>query len=231
MSCFGPISQELVRRLKPFNPSKLARVLVPGAGLGRLPYEIARLGYDCQGNEFSYFMLLGSNFILNRLESEPLSLQPWVHQYSNSLSLADQLRLLKIPDVIPADEPPPGEFSMCAGDFVEIYSSQPSEWDAIVTCFFVDTAPNIFNYVRTIHTALRNDGVWINFGPLLYHFEDNPAEMSIELSLEELLAVVASFGFEIVQNQRGLSCNYTTNCRSLMQTQYNCAFFTAIKRA
>lgn len=34
------------------------RVLVPGAGLGRLPLEIAARGYSCQGNEFSYFMLL-----------------------------------------------------------------------------------------------------------------------------------------------------------------------------
>ena len=41
-------------------------ILVPGAGLGRLAYELARLGYTCQGNEFSMFMLLASNFILNQ---------------------------------------------------------------------------------------------------------------------------------------------------------------------
>jgi hypothetical protein len=37
---------------------RLQRVLVPGAGLGRLPLEIASRGYACQGNEFSYYMLL-----------------------------------------------------------------------------------------------------------------------------------------------------------------------------
>ena len=41
-------------------------VLVPGAGLGRLAFDIAQHGYCCQGNEFSVFMLLGSNFILNQ---------------------------------------------------------------------------------------------------------------------------------------------------------------------
>lgn len=41
-------------------------ILVPGAGLGRLPYEIARRGYTCQGNEFSLFMLFASNFVLNK---------------------------------------------------------------------------------------------------------------------------------------------------------------------
>jgi len=46
--------------------SSKVSVLVPGAGLGRLAYEIARLGYICQGNEFSLFMLFTSNFILNK---------------------------------------------------------------------------------------------------------------------------------------------------------------------
>lgn len=41
-------------------------VLVPGAGLGRLAWEVARLGYTCQGNEWSLFMLFSSNFVLNR---------------------------------------------------------------------------------------------------------------------------------------------------------------------
>lgn len=42
------------------------KILVPGAGLGRLAFEIARRGYTCQGNEFSLFMLFASNFVLNR---------------------------------------------------------------------------------------------------------------------------------------------------------------------
>lgn len=34
-------------------------------------------------------------------------------------------------------------FSMTAGDFVETYgaASQAGQWDAVVTCFFIDTAP------------------------------------------------------------------------------------------
>ncbi|KAJ7469972.1 hypothetical protein B0H11DRAFT_2238112 [Mycena galericulata] len=38
------------------------RVLVPGAGLG----DVAALGFTCQGNEFSHYMLLASHFLLNR---------------------------------------------------------------------------------------------------------------------------------------------------------------------
>ena len=42
------------------------KVLCPGAGLGRLVLEIAGRGYAAQGNEFSYFMLLASNYLLNQ---------------------------------------------------------------------------------------------------------------------------------------------------------------------
>lgn len=34
--------------------------------MGRLTYEIAHRGFFCEGNEFSYFMLIGANFILNK---------------------------------------------------------------------------------------------------------------------------------------------------------------------
>jgi carnosine N-methyltransferase len=40
-------------------------VLHPGCGLGRLVFEFAVRGFKSQGNEFAYFMLLSSNFILN----------------------------------------------------------------------------------------------------------------------------------------------------------------------
>ena len=42
------------------------QVLVPGAGLGRLSWELARLGYACQGNEVSLYMLIASHFVLNK---------------------------------------------------------------------------------------------------------------------------------------------------------------------
>lgn len=34
---------------------------------------------------------------------------------------------------------------MCAGDFVEVYSSEDNAgaFDAVVTCFFIDTAHNV----------------------------------------------------------------------------------------
>jgi carnosine N-methyltransferase len=49
-----------------FRSTEEVQILVPGAGLGRLAFEIAKRGYSCQGNEFSLFMLFASNFVLNK---------------------------------------------------------------------------------------------------------------------------------------------------------------------
>lgn len=34
-------------------------------------------------------------------------------------------------------------------------------WDAVVTCFFLDTAPVVVEYIETIHSMLRPGGVWV----------------------------------------------------------------------
>jgi carnosine N-methyltransferase len=101
--------------------------LSPGSGLGRLPFEIAKLGFASQGNEFSYFMLLASNFILNRsTKVEQFTIYPYVHQTSNNISDLDPLRAIKVPDSVPQKELSSGgvDFSMCAGDFLDVYRGQ-----------------------------------------------------------------------------------------------------------
>lgn len=109
----------------------------------------------------------------------------------------DQFRGFKIPDVNPSSLPKGSDFSMVAGDFVEVYRDQPNSWDCIITCFFMDTARNVFEYIDTIRTALKPGGIWINFGPLLYHYEEMPNEFSIELSYDEFRTVVLKMGFEL----------------------------------
>lgn len=80
-------------------------------------------------------MLLGSEFILNRpADASQLEIQPWVHQQSNVSRRSDQFRVVSVPDVNPAQAPPPAAtLSMCAGDFVEVYEKQPGDWDALLT--------------------------------------------------------------------------------------------------
>jgi carnosine N-methyltransferase len=56
--------------------------------------------------------------------------------------------------------------------------------------FFVDTASNIVQYVEHIHKLLVDGGIWINLGPLLYHYTDSVDVDSTELSYAEFRNVV-----------------------------------------
>lgn len=49
---------------------------------------------------------------------------PWVHQYYNHMTSADQVRAACFPDADPTEVPSDAQFSMAAGNFVEVYSSQ-----------------------------------------------------------------------------------------------------------
>jgi carnosine N-methyltransferase len=174
--CYKPILEELNRLFPNRSKERPPSCLVPGAGLGRLALEISTLGFVSQGNEFSYYMMICSSFILNHTqETNEWTIYPWIHSNCNSLSDNDQLRPVSFPDIHPSSSGITEGFSMCAGDFVEVYNeeSQESSWDAVVTCFFLDTAHNIVEYIEIISKVLKDGGVWINLGPLLYHFADS----------------------------------------------------------
>ena len=208
----------------------LVSVLTPGAGLGRLSFEFARLGFKSQGNEFSYFMLLVSDFILNKTRRrKEFQLYPFVHESCNVLKFEDMLRVVEVPDICPAQElGEEDDFSMVAGEFIEVYSSHPSSWDCVVTCFFIDTANNILQYIETIHSTLKPGGLWVNFGPLLYHYSDQQAEVSVDLTWEEVRHAILEFGFRIEKEEERIS-HYDYDPLSLLQISYKCIFFTAIK--
>jgi carnosine N-methyltransferase len=57
-------------------------------------------------------------------------------------------------------------------------------------------AKNFVNYLRIIHRILAPGGVWINLGPLLWHWE-NSDELSIELTLDEVKELAQGVGFEL----------------------------------
>ncbi|TFK52860.1 N2227-domain-containing protein [Heliocybe sulcata] len=240
-ACYKPMQGALVEHFAhvPVEERLSLRVLVPGAGMARLAWDIAQLGFACQANEFSHYMLLASHFILNRTaEIGQHQIYPYVHSFSNLQNRSSLLRHASIPDVLPSSLPPSSDFSMVAGDFEEIYGDSGSEmktsvehWDAIVTCFFIDTAKNIVNYLRILHRILKPGGVWINLGPLLWHFENNTTnDPSVELDLEEVKTLACQIGFEF-HNERTVETTYVNNQQSMLGYVYHAAFWCATKQA
>lgn len=90
-------------------------------------------------------------------------------------------------------------------------------WDVVVTCFFIDTAHNIVEYIEIISKILKDGGVsswsvgmrfsfssffhitysllfnlsgwqiWINLGPLLYHFADMYGQEDVSFSFAKYI--------------------------------------------
>ena len=128
---------------------------------------------------------------------------------------------------------------MSAGDFNQIYgqdsTSAPQNYDCIMTCFFIDTAPNVIDYLDTIYSALSPGGVWINLGPLQFHWTsdddgngDERYERSLELSYEELKYAICAVGLEIVEEARE-NVTYSRDPRSISHTVFDALFFVARK--
>ncbi|KAI0969723.1 N2227-like protein-domain-containing protein [Xylaria arbuscula] len=203
-ACYGPVftalEAEKVRRLASVDTTAQTqtsqatdaqtpataplRVLVPGAGLGRLVFDLCRLGHDSEGNEISYHQLLASSYILNRCERAGRhTIYPWIHSFSNHRSRANQFTAYSIPDLHPQQTLAEttaaggriGTMEMCAADFLCLYGdpTHAGTYDAVACVFFLDTAPNLIRYLEVIRRCLRPGGVLINVGPLLWHWENH----------------------------------------------------------
>lgn len=174
-------------------------------------------------------MLFASQFILNKCKGSDLyTIHPWSNQYHNNVLASDQLKSVQFPDVDPSSMSSQADFSMAAGDFLQVYT-EPNEWDALVTCFFLDTGRNVLDYLDNIHKILKPGGYWINLGPLLYHYADLPDEGCIEPSYDMIKEAVLDLGFVLLKERIGVRSSYTQNPRSMLSYEYKSVFFVCQK--
>jgi 2-polyprenyl-3-methyl-5-hydroxy-6-metoxy-1,4-benzoquinol methylase len=209
------------------------RVLVPGAGLGRLAKEIANLGYSVEANDSSIVMAAVAYQMLHHHHNyhpdeglnnatanpkptrmttiHPFATDPFTNEVTASLRFQEvEIRRnnepLLVGQIMDKTSDPTsnyllqgelqGSLSYTVGDFVSVYSSprRRGSFDSIVTCFFLDTATNIYEYIATIrHALIPHGGVWINLGPVQWH--ENAV---IQPSVDELrLLIQDTFHFHI----------------------------------
>jgi carnosine N-methyltransferase len=277
-ACFTPV----IDALNSHYPSLLQRnhlkVLVPGAGLGRLVFELCRYGYGVEGNEISYHQILASNHILNFTQkAEQFELYPFVHEFSNHLTRSDQFQKVLVPDVHPGVElekaweeqlassqeqgespdlepiHPFSRLSYSSADFCIVYSEElnATTFDAVATVFFIDTAPNLIRYINSVHNCLKENGIWVNLGPLKWHFDGGenmrsqtgsnsvPTDSrdtgiaepgSVELTEDEVVQLVETLGFKIEKHEvMNRETGYITNQRSMWHGVYRPSFWVARK--
>ena len=92
------------------------------------------------------------------------------------------------------------------GDFISIYSSAEYKgvYNAVITCFFIDTAQHILQYILIIRHILQPGGVWVNLGPLHYHKRG-----SVLYSHIQVIELATGLGLEHLRTRR-VNTLYTT---------------------
>ena len=72
-ACYSPVLRALkAERASRGTGAEQLKVLVPGAGLGRLVFDLCLNGFSAEGNEISYHQLLASSYILNEPSTDIL---------------------------------------------------------------------------------------------------------------------------------------------------------------
>lgn len=205
---------------------------------------------------------------------------PYIHRLSHLARRLYQVRPVQIPDesatsIFSGDanhDASVGDLmSMAAGSFVDLYGppglaesdtysldaaasqfrgENAGHFDVVATCFFLDTATNIIDYLKTIYHCLKDDGVWVNVGPLHWHFEGDlststvkkvreagkaPEEVlttmeGMELSREELFVLMEKVGFVVGHHESGIQTTYSSDTKALLNFTYNAEFWVARKR-
>ncbi|CCE63981.1 hypothetical protein TPHA_0G01440 [Tetrapisispora phaffii CBS 4417] len=200
-------------------------ILVPGPGVGRIPFELAKKYPKCQVEsiELSNLMYLLNEFALTH--QEDITIRPFAQYFSSQLDSGDQLREFNVPLSCIRKLP---NLNIRHGDFRNISINEKYDRIVIVTVYFIDTAENILEYIDTMekltkfaHTKQIN---WINIGPLKYGTKPN-----VQLTFNELTKLLAIRNWKmkhVVINNDGNKLNgYLTDYKSLYQGYYGTVAF------
>lgn len=182
------LTQLQVYHTKPSGP-----VLVPGAGLGRLAYDLSQDGYNVEANDSSLIMASAAHSMLSR-QTQGI-LHPFAMDFFNNEVDSEQRYEAVSFQNVDDNRERRGSLSYTVGDFVELYSAPYSRgvYGAVVTCFFLDTATNIYEYLVTASSLLAEGGVWINVGPVQWH-----QNALVRPSVAELRLLIENMGFDIL---------------------------------
>ncbi|GAM25080.1 hypothetical protein SAMD00019534_082550 [Acytostelium subglobosum LB1] len=255
---YNPFYASLERYYPSVEQRRDIKVICPGAGMGRLPYDISMLGFHTTLNENSLFLIVALKRIfsggVNDLNSQ--TLYPFIHQTKNITDEHTQTRRILIPDIAIGRKDEPGaNMSFAYGDFFDIYSPQvsPALTSLSTTTITsnntninanINANPNTSNKfdcicssffidtVENIFTLIERFHLILNVGGLWMNngplHYHHDALTSFHLNSTELLDIVRSYNFEILEYKL-IDCQYTKNKDSLFQAIFNCVWFIARK--
>lgn len=206
--------------------------IVPGSGLGKVSHTLSEMKFSSvHAIEFSWLMVLMNEFLYSNTEtSEKLKIYPYLHTYSNHLNIDDQIRPVEIQHSLKK----PDSLNIHKADFTKfnitkhLKENEKPQNLLLVTCFFLDTAENLIEYIQSINeisSKFTGEVKWINLGPLKYG-----TAAKIEISDSELKLLVQHMGWDITDEQDPKLLGYLTDIKGLWQGYYNVTMWTATRK-
>ncbi|KRZ16487.1 AP-2 complex subunit sigma [Trichinella zimbabwensis] len=214
-SVYGPILAYM-EDLKKLTTPESVNILIPSAGLGRLVWELAKLGYRCEACESSAAHVLTTNFIINHSDSNnPVTIYPWINKWTNHRNCAEQIQSVTVPDVSPDLIRSRKHCNLVAGDFLNLYADEHETYDIICTVRYINHPKNIRDYVEKVYDLLKPGAVWINMGPMLYR--DRNEDSNVRVPPYELVRLhIQELGFHFEKEQLGIPVNITYYNQSML---------------
>ncbi|CCK73038.1 S-adenosylmethionine-dependent methyltransferase KNAG_0M01850 [Huiozyma naganishii CBS 8797] len=250
----------------------LLEVLNPGCGTGRLLVDAALEGVAVCGSDISIHMMLVANYMLNGgLQMHEWEIYPFVHAFSHWQNRECQLRAVKVPNLNLCNILSKyGRMEMGYVSFVNGYgpnvgirysseykfnpdievsrAAAKNKFDFVVTNFFLDTGSNMLSYLQTIQHCLKPGGIWLNYGPLLYHFKSEDETEAVfdisipggeiinqhgevpmsglELSVEDIVRIATQrLGFTILEREDGIVSGYGSPLGNNGLPGYKCHYW------
>lgn len=215
-----------------------ADLVVPGSGLGRLSYELAKRNpkWQVSSIEYSGLMSICNSYVFNENPNPLTTFYPFIHGNSNIICAKDQARSITFTPRVK-----PGNLNHFFGDFRFFKlapNSQSTKPLVIVTCFFIDTAENLIEYIDTLNnlaSSSKRTTYWINVGPLKYG-----SAAQIEPTVEELTELRKLMGWKDITNFSSIDddandgslpklVSYITDTKSFWQGYYGVHAFACKK--
>lgn len=205
-------------------------IIVAGSGLGKIAYEVAKLGFaQVRAVEFSGLMHVCNQFIYHNQKNH--SIFPYVHTTSNFVNTLSQLRTSELKPV-----EKPENLVLDLQDFRKLEIDDKFDNVVVISAFFIDTAENLIDYFDKIKelTASRRsnnikNGYWINIGPLKYG-----TAALVELNAEEIQRIRKQMGWKDIDYRNEVEAQqlvgYVTDRESFWQGYYGLSKWTSARK-
>lgn len=178
-------------------------------------------------------MNVAYRFLETQTKALSQSVHPFIDGWSHHQTDENMHRASRFPDAAIDSS----KVLMVEGDFTTAFRNESGHYDVVLTYFFIDTARNLMSYFDTIKLVLKDGGVWINLGPLLYG-----TSPFVQLSLQDIITVTEAMGFQLLETDdvcgtptfsdatvRSIEATYSFDHLALTKNAYNAQYWVAKK--